>query len=259
MVCMTFGARAPVYERTMTRIFKEHVLQVDDFVITVQYKDVKRLSMRMKPDGSVWMSVPVRTSLAVAQSFAQSNRQWLYNAKAKMVQRREENGQRPQQRLPFDGEHIYIWGQKLDVVFVDRAKSNHAQVFPGDRAIIYVRGELQPENAAAHVEALYRDHVLQVGQRLTEQWAKRMGVSCSGLRVRTMKTRWGTCNVRTHTITYNTLLACYPPKCMEYIVVHELAHLLEANHSPRFHAIVERYLPDWRQTRQLLRTFKFNL
>ncbi len=243
----------------MTRIFKEKTLFVDDFAITVQYKDVKRLSMRMKPDGSVWMSVPMRTSLAVVQNFAQSNREWLHNARAKMVQRREENGERPTYRLPFDGEYIYIWGQKLKVVFVDHVKSSHAQVFPGERAIIYVRGELRPEDTPAHVEALYRDHVLQVGQRLTEQWAKRMGVSPSSLRVRTMKTRWGTCNVRTHTITYNTLLACYPPKCMEYIVVHELAHLLEANHSPRFHAIVEQYLPDWRETKQLLRTFKFDI
>lgn len=71
-----------------------------------------------------------------------------------------------------------------------------------------------------------------------------------------MKTRWGSCNVRTGSINLNTLLACWPQECLEYIVVHELAHLHEANHSPRFHAIVERYLPEWRERKKKLAAFK---
>ncbi len=242
---------------TMSKIYREKSLQLDDFLITVQYKDVKRLSLRMKPDGNIMMSVPAHVSWHTVQDFAEKSREWLVQTKKRMQQQRETQGNRPQYKLPYDGEHVYIWGQKLDVIFIDHANSNHAQVFMGDRVIIYVRGDLKPQHTPAHVEGLYCDHVAQVGQRLLEQWAVRMGVQWGALRVRTMKTRWGTCNVRTHVITLNTLLACYPPKCLEYIVVHELAHLLEPNHSPRFHAIVEQYLPDWRERKQLLRTFSF--
>ena len=83
-----------------------------------------------------------------------------------------------------------------------------------------------------------------------------MGVRHTGLKVHRMKTRWGSCNVRTGSINLNTLPVCWPQECLEYIVVHELAHLHEANHSPRFHAIVERYLPEWRERKKMLAAFK---
>ena len=74
--------------------------------------------------------------------------------------------------------------------------------------------------------------------------------------VQRMKTRWGRCTPASACIRLNTDLAKKPPECLEYIVVHELAHLQEANHSPRFHAIVESYLPQWRERKKLLEDFK---
>ena len=93
-------------------------------------------------------------------------------------------------------------------------------------------------------------------EKLIQKYEQLMRVQVSGVTIRQMKTRWGSCNVRTGSINLNTLLACWPQECLEYIVVHELAHLHEANHSPRFHAIVERYLPEWRERKKMLAAFK---
>ena len=106
------------------------------------------------------------------------------------------------------------------------------------------------------MEFFYKQEVFNKGAQLMAAWAKKMGVRPTGIKVHRMKTRWGSCNVRTGSINLNTLLACWPQECLEYIVVHELAHLQEANHSPRFHAIVERYLPQWRERKKLLEDFK---
>ena len=88
---------------------------------------------------------------------------------------------------------------------------------------------------------------------LVEAWEPIMGVKAGKLAYRNMKTRWGSCQPSTGRICLNVRLALYPPECLEYVVVHELCHLLERGHGPRFQALMDSFLPDWRQRRALLR------
>ena len=125
-----------------------------------------------------------------------------------------------------------------------------------DVVYFYHRSELSAEARCAFVEFFYKQEVTNKGSVLLVDWGHKMGVRPTGLKVHRMKTRWGSCNVRTGSINLNTLLACWPEECLEYIVVHELAHLQEANHSPRFHAIVASFLPKWRERKKLLEDFK---
>ena len=87
---------------------------------------------------------------------------------------------------------------------------------------------------------------------LVEEWAERMGVEVPAIRVRRMTTRWGTCNTKTRTVTFNLELARREPELLEYVVVHELAHLRERGHGAAFKAIMDRHLPDWRLLRRAL-------
>ena len=117
------------------------------------------------------------------------------------------------------------------------------------------QNDLRP--ALSEAEIRRRKVLLKAAvEKLIQKYEQLMRVQVSGVTIRQMKTRWGSCNVRTGGINLNTLLACWPQECLEYIVVHELAHLYEANHSPRFHAIVERYLPMWRERKKMLAAFK---
>ena len=88
---------------------------------------------------------------------------------------------------------------------------------------------------------------------LIEKWAPIMGVSPGRIVYRNMVSRWGSCNVKTGRICINVQLAAHPPECLEYVVVHELCHLLEASHGPRFKALMDAFLPDWRSREAKLR------
>ena len=158
--------------------------------------------------------------------------------------------------LPFDGQHVWLWGKRLPAHFLLSGKKHGTYEVLADAVNFYYRSELSEKARCAFVEFFYKQEVSGRGEQLLQAWEKKMGVRHTGLKVHRMKTRWGSCNVRTGGINLNTLLACWPQECLEYIVVHELAHLHEANHSPRFHAIVERYLPEWRERKKLLAAFK---
>lgn len=87
---------------------------------------------------------------------------------------------------------------------------------------------------------------------LIERWEPIMGVKAGKIAYRNMTSRWGSCQPATGRICINVLLALYPPECLEYVVVHELCHLLQRGHGPRFHALMDKFLPDWRARRAKL-------
>jgi predicted metal-dependent hydrolase len=108
------------------------------------------------------------------------------------------------------------------------------------------------EKRLAVLERWYRTEVANALPPLLALWQERMGVRVERIFVRRMKTRWGSCTPRTRTIRFNSELAKRPPSALEYIVVHELVHLLEPGHGPRFVALMDRFLPEWRAERRAL-------
>lgn len=92
-------------------------------------------------------------------------------------------------------------------------------------------------------------------QRLIDKWEPVMGVKSAGFTIKKMKTRWGSCNVRSHHLNFNLLLVKVPPECAEYVVVHELTHLLEPSHNARFWSLMEYYLPGSKELRKQLAGF----
>lgn len=103
-------------------------------------------------------------------------------------------------------------------------------------------------------EALRRFRTLREQLRpLVQRYAAAMGVEVRGLRIKAMTSRWGSCNVRTHVVTFNLYLSVWPDECVESVVVHELAHLLVPNHSPAFYAVMDRHFPQWRTCRSQMR------
>ncbi len=109
------------------------------------------------------------------------------------------------------------------------------------------------ELAGEDEKKMWRQVVAATVPVLVERYAPLMGVQVGKLAYRNMKSRWGSCQPSTGRICINTRLALYPPECLEYVVVHELAHLLEPGHGPRFKAIMDTFLPDWRHARDLLK------
>lgn len=217
-----------------SRIIRQNVLNLHGLTINLQFKLVKNITLRIKEEGSIFLTAPIGMSVSEVQRFLESREQWL------------------RQKL----QHVWLWGRRLPAHFLLSSKKHGTYEVQADAVNFYYRSELNNEAKCAFVEFFYKQELAGRGEQLLQAWEKKMGVRHTGLKVHRMKTRWGSCNVRTGSINLNTLLACWPQECLEYIVVHELAHLHEANHSPRFHAIVERYLPEWRKRKKMLASFK---
>lgn len=242
-----------------SRIIRETVLSLHGLTINLQFKLVKNITLRIKENGDIFFTAPIGMSVSEVQRFLESREQWLRQKLQQVLQEQSQQKQEPKYsmgELPFDGQHVWLWGRRLPAHFLLSSKKHGTYEVQADAVNFYYRSELNNEARYAFVEFFYKQELAGRGEQLLQAWAKKMGVRPAGLKVHRMKTRWGSCNVRTGSINLNTLLAYWPQECLEYIVVHELAHLHEANHSPRFHAIVERYLPEWRERKKMLAAFK---
>lgn len=240
-----------------SKIIRQTALKLHGLTINLQFKLVKNITLRIKENGGIFLTAPVGMSISEVQQFLESKEQWLRQKLQLVLQAQQKQEKKYSMgELPFDGQHVWLWGKRLPARFLLSGKKHGTYEVQADVVNFYYRIELNNEAKCAFVEFFYKQELAGRGEQLLQAWEKKMGVRHTGLKVHRMKTRWGSCNVRTGSINLNTLLACWPEECLEYIVVHELAHLQEANHSPRFHAIVERYLPEWRERKKLLEDFK---
>jgi predicted metal-dependent hydrolase len=118
--------------------------------------------------------------------------------------------------------------------------------------VLRVRPGSTARTRGAALEAWYRDRLKEAAMPLFAKWEPVMGVKVGKLLMQRMRTRWGTCNTRSGSIRLNTELVKKPPECLEYVVVHEMVHLLEPSHNARFKALMTRFMPNWAVCRQML-------
>lgn len=199
-------------------------LNIDGLEIPVEVtrKRVKNLNLRVRSDGTVTLSIPLRTPHAYAQAFLDRKAAWI----AERVRRSAE-----QEALKTpDGEapgYIPLWGAPV----------------PREAAL----GE------HIGIDDLYRAEVTRVLPDVAARIEQIIGVHAARWSVRTMKTRWGSCTPKTGAIRINARLAAYPPECLEFVVAHELVHLLEPSHNARFHALLDEFCPNNRSIAQRLK------
>lgn len=236
-------------------VLREAQIKLGGLQIHVQYKQVKNLTLRLKPDASIWLTVPLGLDRLEIERFLFKREPWL-RKKLQLLDERQQAEQYVMGELPYDGWSVWVWGERRTISFQLAAPADCG--YEVTKQGVVARLPFQPTEAQKPlvVEKFYESQVLQLGEAFLRMREERMGVRHTGLKVHRMKTRWGSCNVRTGGINLNTLLACWPLPCLEYIVVHELTHLLERPHSARFHELVARFLPQWREYEQLLKTFK---
>lgn len=217
------------------------ILNVDglEIPVSVVRKRVKNLNLRVRADGTVTLSIPQHLPLARAQEFLERKGSWI----AERVRRNIERRPSPD----FAGElpnRIPLWGK---LVPRDSVQANSGQDVGGQGA----PGQTAIDQAA--LDELYRTEVLRALPDVVERMEARIGVHATRWSVRVMKTRWGSCTPKTGAIRINARLAAYPPECLEFVVAHELVHLLEPSHNARFHALLDEFCPDNRHLAKLLR------
>ncbi len=240
----------------MNSVVSQAVLSFHDLEINVQYKLVKNITLRVKHDGSIYVSAPCGMSVRILEYFLQEKEAWLKNKLATMRMCGNNTLRYRMGELPFDGKHVWIWGEKLPCFFVHQPGAEPMVERKEQEVYFYCPEKLNEQRQAVVVERYYEQLVKSSGKKFLDAWQRKIGVRYTSLKVHRTKTRWGSCNVRTGGINLNTLLACWPKDCLEYIVVHELTHLLEANHSLRFYELVTKFLPLWKLSKRKLEQIK---
>lgn len=222
------------------------ILNVDglEIPVSVVRKRVKNLNLRVRADGTVTLSIPQHLPLARAREFLDRKGDWI----AERVRRNIERRPSPD----FAGElpdRIPLWGK---LVPCDSVQVNSGQA-ASDRDASGQGAPGQTTIDQAALDELYRTEVLRALPGIVERMEARIGVHAARWSVRVMKTRWGSCTPKTGAIRINARLAAYPSECLEFVVAHELVHLLEPSHNARFHTLLDEFCPDNRHPAKLLR------
>jgi predicted metal-dependent hydrolase len=225
-----------------------------DITVDVVRKRVKNINLTVQPPlGRVRISAPKRASLKTIREFAISKLDWIRRHQARMrEQARQAPPAQPRREFEYvDGEHHFVWGTSR-LLAVSEGAGPPSVELNGDQLRLQVRPGTDRENRRAVLENWNRQQVQAAVPPLLERWEPRLGVKLERFQVRRMKTRWGSCTPAKRTIRLNTELATRPPELLEYIVVHELVHLLEASHNARFYDLMDLHMPGWKAHRDEL-------
>lgn len=222
-------------------------IQLGEISITVTRKDIKNVHLTVHPpDGRVTLAAPTNTRLEVARAYAISKLIWIREQQRKLECQARET---PRQFVERESHHV--WGRRylMTVAYQDVKPS---VVLSNKRITLVVRPGCSAERRAEVMHEWHKSLLHEVVPPLIQRWERNLKVSVSGYFLQRMKTKWGSCNHGAGNIRLNTELVKKPKDLLEYVIVHEMAHLIEPTHSERFIAILDEHYPTWREARDEL-------
>ena len=220
---------------------------VSGIPVEVTKKNIKNIHLSvMPPDGMVRVSAPKFISDESIEMFVRTKIGWI-----KKQQEKFENQPRQSERQYVSGETLYLWGKQY-FLQVDYSNKEYSLVLDGDKAFLTVRKESTVKQRESFVNEWYREHLKKEINRRIPKWENITGLKCSSWQTKYMTTRWGTCNTQTKKIWFNLQLAKKPIECLEYVILHELAHTKVRNHGADFIAIMDKHMPYWREIKKKL-------
>ncbi len=197
------------------------------------------------PNGNVTVSAPFTMSDEAIERFVRTKASWIKKQIAKF-----DNQLRQSEREHVSGETFYVWGKQY--YLQTEYGSRNSLVLSGDKAVLAVRKESTAEQRENFVREWYRELLKAEVTRLLPKWERATGLKATGWQTKYMTTRWGTCNTKTGKIWLNLQLAKKTPECLEYIILHELIHLVEKTHNEHFVSLIDKYMPMWREVKTTL-------
>lgn len=225
-----------------------HQIEVDGLVVSVVRKKIKNLHLAVyPPDGRVRVAAPLLVDDEAVRLAVISRLAWIRRQQEKFAQQ-----ERQTPREYVSGESHYFLGARYRLILIEQSGAGRVEIRNRQFIDLYVRPDSTIEQRRRVLSAWYRAYLRDTLPDLIEKWQKVMGVQAAEWGIKQMKTRWGTCNSEARRIWVNLELAKKSPRCLEYIVVHEMAHLLERRHNERFRALMDRFLPQWQFLRDEL-------
>lgn len=222
-------------------------IDLGGIVVDVVKKDIKNVHLSVyPPTGRVRISAPERMSLDTIRVFAISKLGWIKQQQQKLLEQERET---PREYL--DRESHYVWGKRYLLKIIEHNAAPEVEL-KHSTMLLRIRPGSDDVKMEAVLDAWYRQQLKEAVPPLIAKWEPLMGVKMERFFVQRMKTKWGSCNPGAGTIRLNSELAKKPPESLEYIVVHEMVHLLEPTHNARFIGLMDRFMPQWEFYRDIL-------
>lgn len=219
-----------------------HQIRIGNIEVDVIRKNIKNLHLAVyPPNGRVRIAAPLKSNDESIRLFAISKVSWIKNQQKKFY-----NQARQSEREYVSGESHYFLGTRYLLNVLPNSPKNQVKVRNKTYIDLYVKKDNTKDLREKIMTEWYRRQLKKEIPSLIEKWQDRIGVEVKSWGVKKMRTKWGSCNIEEQRIWMNLDLAKKPKHCLEYVIVHEMVHLLERNHNDRFIAYMDHFLPQWR-------------
>ncbi len=225
-------------------------LTLEEIPVEVSLKNIRHMYLRVCPGTSaVKISAPLGAGKAQISAFALRKIEWIKKHRSK----KQKNSRAPLKYIT--GETHYFEGREFSLQTAEHDGPPEVRLCGRGCLELTVKKGSGREKRKHVLDEWYRERLKERIPPLIEKWEKITGIKINEWRIRKMKTRWGTCSVNERRIWFNLELAKKPERCLEYIVVHEIAHLAEPRHNERYKTVMDSLLPDWRKRKKELDNF----
>lgn len=212
----------------------------------IRKRNMKNLYIRVKEKGIVTVSAPTKWKDEDIKKLICNNL-----SKIRKMRDRILDEERKNRRKYISGEFHYLWGKPYELQVKEGGGKCKIEKMPTNILFTVPEGITRKEREKVFVE-WYRQELKKVLYTMALQCEKRTGIHANEFRIKNMKTKWGTCNINKQRIWINLQLAKKPMDCLEYVIIHELTHLLEKNHTKRFYKLLEEFYPTWKEAKKRL-------
>ena len=226
----------------------QSLLQVGGIEAVVLYKPVKNLHLNVLPPvGKVRVTAPQNMNDDAIRTFLATRISWIKKMQAKF---KGQERQTPREYL--SGETYYFFGKKYKLEVSEMDVTPSIEIKGKTKILLYIRPKTNTLRREETMQDWYRDELRVFLEKAIDKCERKIGVKVNDWGIRRMKTRWGTCNYKRKKVLFNLELAKKPENCIEYVVLHELLHLIEEKHSEKFTALLNKYMPKWKNEKEEL-------
>lgn len=219
----------------------EFKFKIGEILVQVEKKDIKNVHLSVYPPaGRVKISAPLRMKKDTIRVYTISKLDWIKKQRKKFQEQERETA-----REYLNRESHYVWGKRYLLKIVEKESTPKIEI-KHNSLVLTVRPSSKEAKKQKVLESWYREELKEAITGLVSKWEPVIGVKVKRFFVQRMKTKWGSCSAGSKSIRLNSELAKKPRECLEYIVVHEMVHLIEQTHNQRFNGLMDQFMPRWK-------------
>jgi predicted metal-dependent hydrolase len=225
------------------------IIDIEDIAVEIIRKSVKNWRLLVNLQGHVRITVPTRASETAIRCAIAPKLDWIRKKQATFL----AHPITPLHRY-IHGETHPLWGEAYQLHVIDHRGRSQVKIRPPNIIQLCIDLNTTTEQRQTYMQQWYKRQIMHEAPKLIAKWELLIGVQPESYYYRTMRSKWGSCNITDRKICLNIDLAKRPIACLEFVIVHELVHLLERNHNARFYGLMDQFLPSWKIASQLLDT-----